>query len=414
MAYKTENLNPLSGVFLTFDMKSDIYSYVPIITGKDYHDILDLVYQANRCEDIESLVSAICPYMIQMFRSECVTFQLVKGDPQHVKIVESRSFKEDNLIPVEEKYYTSLYKDQYYQHSPLLKEALSSPERVLKIGDSISSRDWERSDFFNYFIAPQHLYWEMFIPLRWKNNLEGMITLWRPRNQADYENCDLVKSEIIAPHLVLAIHNIGKILKINNETGQLLINGDANNEGLILLDHKMRLVFSNVRAREICLYLFNRMSSGTFNIETGEFPVPSCITRDCCSLLNLLKTENRPMLLPRERIIFIKNGRKFHIECSLIWKTGRVITAPHFVVTLSDLTGEKRLEANLQSRFHLTQREADIVICTMADMSYSEIAETLFISKLTVHSHIKNIYRKLRVKNRIELFMCVQSSSWLI
>ena len=394
-------------------MESDIYSYVPSLTEKDYHDILGLVYHANRCEDMESLISAICPYMIQMFHSECVTFQRIKGYPQHVKIIESRSFKEDNLIPVEEKYYTSLYKDQYYQHSPLLQEALSSLERVIKIGDSISLRDWERSDFYNEFIAPQHLYWEMFIPLRWKNNLEDMITLWRPRNQADYENYDITRGGIIAPHLELAIHNIGKISKINHEIEQPLVAGDVDNEGLILLDHKLRLVFSNVRAREICLYLFNRMSSGAFNIETGEFPIPSCIIRDCCSLLNLLKTE-QPVLLPRERVIFINDGRKFHIECSLIWKTGRVITAPHFVVTLSDLTGEKRLEATLQSRFHLTQREADIVHCTLADMSYNEIAETLFISKLTVHSHIKNIYRKLRVKNRIELFRCVQSSSWLV
>jgi len=177
MAHKTQDLNPLSRVFLTFYMESDIYSYVPSVTGKDYHDILNLVYHANRCEDMERLISTICPCMIQLFHSECVTFQRVKGYPQHVKIIESRSFKEDNLIPVEEKYYTSLYKDQYYQHSPLLQEALSSLERVIKIGDSISLRDWERSDFFNEFIAPQHLYWEMFIPLRWKNYLEGMITL---------------------------------------------------------------------------------------------------------------------------------------------------------------------------------------------------------------------------------------------
>jgi hypothetical protein len=99
---------------------------VPSVTGKDYHNILNLVYHANRCEDMGTFVSAVCPYMIRMFHSECVTLQLIKGCPQHIKIVESRSFKEDNLIPVEEKYYTSLYKDQYYQYSPLLKEALSS------------------------------------------------------------------------------------------------------------------------------------------------------------------------------------------------------------------------------------------------------------------------------------------------
>jgi hypothetical protein len=165
-------------------MESDIYSNVLSLTEKDYQYILNLVYRANRCEDLESFVSAVCPFIIKMFHSECVTFQRVKCQPRYIKIIESRSFKEDNLLPVEEKYFVSLYKDQYYQHSPLLKLAFSSHEKVLTIGESISSREWEKSEFFNEFIAPQHLYWEMFIPLRWKNNLEGMT-----------------KGKIIAPHL---------------------------------------------------------------------------------------------------------------------------------------------------------------------------------------------------------------------
>jgi DNA-binding CsgD family transcriptional regulator len=384
------------------------------VTSANYLDILNLVYNANRCEDLENLIRTVCPSMMQIFRSECATFHLVKGHPQQLNIIESRSFKSDYLNLVEDKYYPALYQDGYYQRSPLLKEAMSSSKTALKIGDSIPQRDWERSNLYNDFILPQHLYWELFLTLRWKNCLKGMITLWRPGNQPNFEKSDVIKSEILAPHLILAIRNINKISKINRLEKQPLSADDASNEGLILLDHKLRPVYSNVKAREICLYLFNRMPSDTLNIERGEFTIPSCIIKDCCDLLNLLKVEERLTLWPKERIIFLENGKQYRIEYSLTWKADQATTVPQFIVTLSDLASEKKLEAVLRARLHLSRREVDIVNCLMADMCHREIAEKLCISKLTVHTHVKNIYRKLGVKNKIELFRCVQRPSWLI
>ena len=399
---------------MTFEPKSDIYSHVVRITDNDYLDILNLVYNANRCEDMNGFIGTICPSMMQMFHTECFTFQLIEGYPRHVKIVESRSFKSDGLNPVEDKYCPSLYKDGYYQYSPLLKEAISSSNNIFKIGDSVSLRDWDCSDFYNEFISPQHLYWEMFLPLRWKNNLEGMITLWRPRERPDYNTNDVSKAEILTRHLMLTMNNIKKISSINNLEQQPLFTNEASNHGLLMLDHKLKPIYSDIKSREICLYLFSRIKPGSLDLEKGEFPIPACIISDCCDLLNLLKAEERLALWPKERIIFTDNGKRFRIECSLIWKADRLITLPHFLVTLSDLTSEKRLEDTLRARFHLSRREVDIVYCIVSDMSYSEIAEKLYISKLTVHTHIKNIYRKLGVKDKIELFRRVQSISWMI
>jgi len=399
---------------LTFEINSDIYSYMARMAERDYLDVSNLIYHANRCEDMDNLVSTICPSIMQMFRTECCTFQLIEGYPQHIKIVESRSFKSDGLNPVEDKYNPSLYKDGFYQHSPLLKEAISSPQNVLKIGDSISLRDWENSDFYNEFISPQHLFWEMFLPLQLKNNLEGMITLWRSRKHLDYETNDLSKAEILTHHLMLTVDNIKKISNINNLKQQLLFTDETRNQGLLMLDHKLKPIYSDTKSREICLYLFSRIQPSLRDLEKGEFPIPSCIINDCGDLLNLLKAEERLALWPKERIIFADNGKRFRIECSLIWKVDRLLTLPRFLVTLTDLTNKKRLKATLQARFRLSRREIDIVYCIITGMSYGEIAEELYISKLTVHTHIKNIYRKLGVKNKIELFRCVQSTSWLM
>jgi len=109
-------------------------------------------------------------------------------------------------------------------------------------------------------------------------------------------------------------------------------------------------------------------------------------------------------LLPKERIAFTESGKKFRIECSLIWETDKISSTPNFIVTLCDLTDEKKLEIELQARFHLSRRELDVIYYLTRGLSEDEIAEKLYLSKLTVHTHIKNIYSKLGAKSRVELY----------
>ena len=49
----------------------------------------------------------------------------------------------------------------------------------------------------------------------------------------------------------------------------------------------------------------------------------------------------------------------------------------------------------------LTKREIEILQQLSNGLSYKEIAEQLLISYETVKQHIKNIYRKLHVHNKI-------------
>ena len=54
--------------------------------------------------------------------------------------------------------------------------------------------------------------------------------------------------------------------------------------------------------------------------------------------------------------------------------------------------------------YNLTERENDILQLICKGLSNEEIAKKLFISKNTVKTHIRNIYEKLNVKNRREIF----------
>lgn len=372
-----------------------------MLSDKDYRDILNTIYAVNRCEDRESFLNTLIPSLVNIFNADCVTFQLIQGNPFQIHIVESRSFKPDSAYRLsEDKFYPQLYKENFYQMSPLLKEALSSTKTVMKIGESITLKEWERSDFYTNFMVPQRLYWEMFLALRWQHTLNGMITVWRARNRGDYDNSDIEKAEILTPHMVIATRNISVISSIsrpaNQQTNVVNIESDTR-EGLILLDHKFRPLYFDNKARQICE---NLVETNKLCKYENEYPIPVCVTRECSELLDLLKKGEHTVLWPRQRTLNTVDGQQIRMECSLVWKTDILSSQPNFIVTL---WVDDQLEFK-QRVFNLSKREMDIVYYLNKGFSYNEISEKLCISKLTVHTHTKNIYRKLGVKRRFDLY----------
>lgn len=60
------------------------------------------------------------------------------------------------------------------------------------------------------------------------------------------------------------------------------------------------------------------------------------------------------------------------------------------------------------SRHGLTKREAEVIAYLVRGMDYATIADTLFVSLKTVKTHVYNVYKKARVKNRISLIEAVR------
>ena len=55
-------------------------------------------------------------------------------------------------------------------------------------------------------------------------------------------------------------------------------------------------------------------------------------------------------------------------------------------------------------KFKITERESDIIFLLISGSTRKEIADKLFISENTVRTHITNIFNKLCVSNRMEMF----------
>jgi len=67
---------------------------------------------------------------------------------------------------------------------------------------------------------------------------------------------------------------------------------------------------------------------------------------------------------------------------------------------------QKIIDADMEL---LTSRETEILNLVAQGMSNREIAEQLFVSKYTVESHIKHIYRKLSVSKRTKAVSAARS-----
>lgn len=69
---------------------------------------------------------------------------------------------------------------------------------------------------------------------------------------------------------------------------------------------------------------------------------------------------------------------------------------------------ESRMGEGLAANCGLTRREREILDCIMEGQGNRQIGETLVITENTVKKHILNIYRKLGVRSRVQLFKKIQ------
>lgn len=75
----------------------------------------------------------------------------------------------------------------------------------------------------------------------------------------------------------------------------------------------------------------------------------------------------------------------------------------HQVNELKDKAHSEQFDASSNfEEYGLSKREIEVFTHITAGLSNDEIAEKMFVSKNTVKTHIKNIYSKLDVKNRIQ------------
>lgn len=111
----------------------------------------------------------------------------------------------------------------------------------------------------------------------------------------------------------------------------------------------------------------------------------------CAGAVGFLLKSTRPSLLP-EYILQAREG-------------GSPMSLP---IARRVALSFRRVEAPV-----LTDRERQILAELCQGKGYKEIGADLFISPLTVHSHLKNIYRKLEVRSKNEAVAKALKEGWI-
>ena len=60
-------------------------------------------------------------------------------------------------------------------------------------------------------------------------------------------------------------------------------------------------------------------------------------------------------------------------------------------------------EETLREEYTLTSREVDVIRLACQGLTSEKITDRLFLSQLTVRTHLKRIFEKVGVRNRLEL-----------
>jgi len=111
-----------------------------------------------------------------------------------------------------------------------------------------------------------------------------------------------------------------------------------------------------------------------------------------------------PLVSPLPRALKMPVAMALFMYCSLLpilWI--RFYLLPSARRARAGINGAAAVD-DVAVRFGISQREREILTLLLRGKSHREIEEELFISYHTVKNHIYNLYQKLGVKNRFQLF----------
>lgn len=156
------------------------------------------------------------------------------------------------------------------------------------------------------------------------------------------------------------------------------------------------------------------------DIELGERSgieaIPELLARCKAKVLLLTEQRNSPLhdravLAGARGIVFKEDPAETIIKAIDKVHKGEIwldrVTTGRIIVELSKGNGARRPEPDWATQARLTARERELIEELVLDPSanYNKIATKLRITEHTVRNHLTSIYSKLRVQNRLELFV---------
>lgn len=371
-----------------------------VLEERELQEIYYLVQDCMEYPNLEGMAKGFLTGAEKMFSAKCGHFLLGNNDLRKMYSKPLANFDIDSAL-------YGPYVD-YYMYLDPFNLWLQIPDNVVHtLRDVFPASDFPGwMEYYHDFLGPMRICDELDIHIRSGDKLLGLIALFRSKEKACFSEKDILKARLLEPYIAAAMQNISLLARAKQENSLTQNMSGPSSTGVILLNQELRVVYCDLKAKEICLSARQKGQP-----EDIDLPIHPHIVEDCLAFRELLESGNNCVNLTRERYILLGENEKLRIVTTAVQQPLRGIPTNCFLVYIEDVSEAcKNIDEILRNKNHLTARELEIVWCVSEGLSNREIAEKLSISRFTVENHLKSVFDKTAVVNRGELAKLVQPS----
>ena len=365
---------------------------------KNFNKIFQIIHSAYQFSDWDSFIKEILTNL-----SGCFQF-----DRSHILLQKEKNYAPTFYLNNMENMYSQQYLDYYRFKDPLgfITGPASNPHLslgplhengVVSWQHFLSHESFISSEYYNDFLKPQKIFFEATAYLKFEDCLLGTIGLYRSRKSKAFCTKDLKKLRSLSSYIALGLKNIQIYNQFNMQNDIISILEDLSTSALILIDDDFSPIYMNPKAKKICQeYYDNRFVESNYH-----HSIPLAFLKECEALREEMKKNPRQVFSLPMRNVTHNKSNDFAICSQIIDNTFQSSVKKVFLIRIDQIKDCSRLDLRrIRGLYNLTSREAEIVGYVVQGQKYSDIAQNLNISGLTVKTHIQNIFEKMNVNSR--------------
>jgi len=351
-------------------------------------DVLLVTRAALEHHDLDEMRREVLNHLERIFKCDKSTFFLAGNDFQelHFEGVVSAGF---------EKHYMDQFIAYYHKLDPYVPGLRFRPP-IIVTEQLISFSDLVKTEYYNDFLKPQQIYYQLAMVLKSGKRLLGALAFLRPRQASNFSVRDMDKAELTALYLSEILNKNILLDQMMKQT--LAFESLATGmpfKGEMLLDESL----APIRMDEQMKKLFSLFSNEPYTRTAVSIHIPERVRVRCEKLLRSGAVAEGVQV--SDDFTLELGGASLPLKI-VMRLTEQEKGAPVFLVGLERQTPVATLKERWV-KLGLTQREVEVALFACQGFQNSEISERLFISRYTVENHLKSIYNKVGVGNRTML-----------
>lgn len=368
-------------------------------------NLIPLLYQAPGDDQTwRDVITALC--------------QAVDAD-QGLFVHHHSSIRQTNLeccINLEERYAKEY--EAYYQYiNPYISihpSLLPKPGTLGLLAELIPDKEVEKGEFFNDHVSPQGLTVRnaIRITVQQTEQVHSTIALHYTKDKRHLDPSSRLRfCKLILPHLQTALQLHTKISLLDTKLDRLSRIVDTIHQGVVLLDLSGRILEINDTAREILgrmdgLHIRNH---ALHTMLPGEDAALARLINGVCKTAHgedITHGRSFPVLRPSGKHPFELLIAPAYEQTNIDNKHDNAVV---IFINDPDAAGESKAEL-IQHRYNLTESETQVTLMLIQGYTSKEIANAVRISRETLKSHLKHIFKKTNTHRQNELISMVMRS----